>query len=305
MSLYLQDTRGTNPPNLSPGQTCFSTLCVLTFVCSGEFEPAVYSGPTVTVLSSSITSTQFSATLQISNATTWTNNGALDVNSANAGVIWAYTTQPPNDPSNPDSDFQQHQTMGTFTINMKAAQAEQGTGSSGGTPSTPTGTQGSGTTGSTAGVVAPTITGDLSPDGTGGLSYREKVCLPGSGFIFSLPPGNKWLIGVGDCSSWSDHGNFFCDFVSSWSSHHQISRSLSSCPDKITLYNSDIHIPFRFSIIWIGNLYLNRPTIHQLPYSPPLSSPLTMYRSKIRYDHNRPALRPTRIRLLPPPPFHP
>ena len=132
----------------------------------------MYSGPSVSVLSSNITSSQFTAQLKLSNATTWIGNGRLNINSDNAGVIWAYGTNAPNNPSNPSSDFQQHRVMGVFSIDMKSAQVNQDSPSS----TNPAG-------GATATALAPTITGNLSPEGTGiGLTHRDKVARPQPAF---------------------------------------------------------------------------------------------------------------------------
>jgi Cytochrome domain of cellobiose dehydrogenase len=140
---------------------------------SGHYEPSPYSGPSASVISSSVTSEEFIATLQLSNATTWINNGALNIDSSNAGVIWALGTSPPSDPSDPDSDFQQHQVMGIFSINMEEAQVNSDGSSS--TSPTATGT-GTGTTSepSVVGPVLPKITGNVPETGIH-LTHRDKV----------------------------------------------------------------------------------------------------------------------------------
>ena len=146
---------------------------------SGLFEPSPYSGPTVSVISSSVTSDAFNAQLQISNATSWMNSGSLDTDSTDAGVIWALGTNPPNDPSNPDSDFQQHQTMGVFQINMKQAQVSTAAATAtAGSPSETGAGTGTVTTPTSRVTLpaAPSITGDIIPVKGGiGLTYREKV----------------------------------------------------------------------------------------------------------------------------------
>lgn len=113
------------------------------------------------VLASNHTTDVFTAELSISNATTWHNSGTLDVNSDNAGVIWSLSTVDVYQPSNPDTDFQQHQTMGTFNINMKAAQQT----------ASPT----AGGTGATATPATPAITGAVAEPGSIGLTHRDKV----------------------------------------------------------------------------------------------------------------------------------
>jgi Cytochrome domain of cellobiose dehydrogenase len=106
--------------------------------------------------------------------------GSLDISSSNAGVIWALGTIPPSNPSNPDSDFQQHKVMGNFFIDMKSAQINQDTDASSTTAGTPT------QTGATSVItnIVPTITGNstvplISIINT--LTHRNKVRL------FSLP----------------------------------------------------------------------------------------------------------------------
>jgi cellobiose dehydrogenase (acceptor) len=152
-----------------------SFALVLTLV-SGHSEPSVYSGPTITVLSSTITSSQFNAQLQLSNATTWVNSGTLDISSSDAGVIWAYGDNPPSNPSDPSSDFQQHSAQGTFSIDMKSAQVSQQNSSPASASSTnTTGTTDDPKTGTNA-IQPPQIIGNSSSHNTqGGLSYRDKV----------------------------------------------------------------------------------------------------------------------------------
>lgn len=188
----------------------------------GHFEPAVYDGPSVSVVSSDISSSQFTATLRLSNATTWIGGGKLNIDSSDAGVIWALGSSPPNDPSDPFSDFQQHRIMGIFSVNMKAAQVDQDTG-----PASPT--QSGSTTESTdspslTGLSAPSITGDITPHAGIGLTHRDKV-----------RKLEMWLI-VGDYCSWYDYGSFVCDFIPSWRNHYSFPRSISSRSNKIALH---------------------------------------------------------------------
>lgn len=100
----------------------FFLNCLPQLRSSGQFKPVVYRGPSVSVLSSTITSTEFSAILQLKNATKWQDNGKLNIDSSDTGVIWAFGTDPPDDRSNPSSDFQKHKIMGTFSVDLKSAQ---------------------------------------------------------------------------------------------------------------------------------------------------------------------------------------
>lgn len=165
--------------NVLPPQTSGWAL----IMCSGHSEPSVYSGPTVKVLSSTITSSQFTAQLQLSNSTTWVNSGSLDIGSSDASVIWAYGSSAPSNPSNPNSDFQEHDGKGTFSINMVSAQVVQqgpsptspaATGVPTGNDTTTNGTTTESTpTGSFP--AAPVITGVSHAGTVIGLSYRDKV----------------------------------------------------------------------------------------------------------------------------------
>jgi Cytochrome domain of cellobiose dehydrogenase len=147
---------------------------------SGHSEPNVYLGPTISVLSSNITSNSFIAELAISNATTWMNSGSLDIGSSSASVIWALGTSPPSDPTNPSSDFEQHQYQGTFSIDMQSAQVDQST-SSGNGSSNSNSTEPAGPGSPTIGTLpaAPQITGAASSSSgfSFGLSPRDKVPL--------------------------------------------------------------------------------------------------------------------------------
>lgn len=180
----------------------------------GHFEPAIYDGPSVSVLSSDISSSQFSATLRLSNATTWIGGGELNIDSSDAGVIWALGSSPPNDPPDPSSDFQQHRIMGIFSVNMKSAQVDQG--------ASPT-LSGS-TTESTDSPSLPSITGDITPHAGIGLTHRDKV------------RKLEMLLIVGDYRSWYDYGSFVCDFIPSWRNHYSFPRSISSRSNKIPLH---------------------------------------------------------------------
>ena len=119
---------------------------------SSHLQPEVYPGPSVLVLSSNITSTAFIATLQLKNVTRWKDNGKLDIESSAAGIVWALGASPPDNPSNPSSNFQQHKAMGVFWVDMKSAQADSGL------------------------PAAPSITGDKILNKAGiGLTHRDKV----------------------------------------------------------------------------------------------------------------------------------
>ena len=146
---------------------------------SGHSLPSIYSGPTVKVLSSTITSSQFTAQLQLSNSTSWVDSGSLDIGSSAAAIIWAYGKSAPSNPSNPTSDFLEHRDEGTFSIDMKSAQVVQQGSASGSPAATATGATGNGTTTSLSLPSAPTITGDSYSSTSIGLTDRDKVNLHG------------------------------------------------------------------------------------------------------------------------------
>ena len=147
----------------------------------------MYNGPTVSVISSDITSSSFTAQLRLSNATSWSGSGSLNVDSSDASILWAYGTSAPSNPSSPSSNFQQHRSEGTFSVNMKAAQVQDTSSSSSdsGSSAVATGSAtdavtsatdtGSSTPAQTS-VSAPKITGITLPaDIETGLTSYQKV----------------------------------------------------------------------------------------------------------------------------------
>jgi hypothetical protein len=117
----------------------------------GHSLPPPYSGPEVTVLKSTITSTDTTVELKCSNCTVW-KAGKLDVESTSADFVYAYSTTAPQQLSNPDSSFQQHNDHGDFNLNLKSAI----------TNNAPAG--------------APALTGSTTSGG--GLSQRQIVPFP-------------------------------------------------------------------------------------------------------------------------------
>lgn len=142
----------------------------------------------MSVLSSNITSDAFVTEIQLSNATKWVDNGNLDIDSSDTGIVWALGLNPPNNPSNPDSDFQQHQAMGVFAINMKSAQTQAA--------SVPTQTGGV-----TQTATVPTITGGvtLTSNFNIGLTHRDKVPFQASKSALRLI--------LGYYRTWNNNGN--------------------------------------------------------------------------------------------------
>ena len=169
-------------------RTCPHAVVGVDGVCRRESAPALYSGPVVTVISSNITSSEFSTTLLLSNATEWWGgSGSLDITSSSAPLIWALGSSTPSDPSDPSSSIQQHRTQGTFSVNMKAAQYTPTTGSTtGSTTANGTSSSSNSTTGSTtdsSGASNPSLPyvtgGSAGSDNVSyGLSSRDKVPPP-------------------------------------------------------------------------------------------------------------------------------
>ena len=176
---------------------------------SGHVEPQVYDGPTISVISSAITSSQFTAQLRLSNSTTWS-AGSLNIDSSDAPIIWAYGTNSPSNPSSPSSDFTQHRAEGQFSLNMKAAQVQEASPSTTTAEATASGTAvhseaaGSSFSASTStlatattSISAPVITGvpiDYSDIGTGLTSYdKVMVFLDLTDNRWSSPTASSWV----------------------------------------------------------------------------------------------------------------
>lgn len=82
--------------------------------------PPPYAGPQVTILNSTVTTTDTTVELKCSNCTIWT-AGKLDIQATNANFIYAYSTTPPSQLSDPNSGFQKHDSNGNFQLNLKNA----------------------------------------------------------------------------------------------------------------------------------------------------------------------------------------
>jgi len=201
----------------------------------------------VQVLASNHTTDVFTAELSISNATTWHNSGTLDVNSDNAGVIWSLSTVDVYQPSNPDTDFQQHQTMGTFNINMKAAQQT----------ASPT----AGGTGAAATPAGPAITGTFAEPASIGLTHRDKVSEP---LAPHVPRGGLQLM-VGDYRAWNTYGSFVCDYISVGGNYRSVSVSSVADANENSLHDSNLWIYLRPYRNGTRNLSLTGDLIHLLP----------------------------------------
>ena len=95
-------------------------FCWWRLIFRGNFLPPPYTGPQVTVLNSTVTSTDTTVELKCSNCTVWT-TGKLDIQSTNANFIYAYSTTAPLQLANVNSVFQKHNDNGNFQLNLKNA----------------------------------------------------------------------------------------------------------------------------------------------------------------------------------------
>ncbi|KAI0320478.1 cellobiose dehydrogenase [Amylostereum chailletii] len=97
----------------------YSTRWATTYV-----QPVEYDGPTITNLpSTAVNSTHWKWVFRCQNCTTWTGGG---LNTASTAVFaWAYSNVGVDDPSDPQSTFQEHTDFGFFGENLAAAHASQ------------------------------------------------------------------------------------------------------------------------------------------------------------------------------------
>jgi hypothetical protein len=231
--------------------------------CRSESAPALYSGPSVTVMSSNITSSEFSTTLLLSNATQWWGgSGSLDITSTSAPLIWALGSSAPSDPSDPSSSIQQHRTQGTFSVNMKAAQYTPATGSttSNGTSSSSSSTTGSGT--ESSGPYSPSL-----PSVTGGSAGSDNVSY-GLSSRDKVPPTHEFVDRLDYYCTWRSYGIGVCDFIPLGSNHHSIPRQSPACTSPTALRSPNLLHHRRPRIHGPRCTSLHRHAIHLFPYSP-------------------------------------
>ena len=128
-TLMLVNWPWNNKVVVSPRLATYSSLSLpllnialwgLILIFRGHSLPPPYSGPEVTVLNSSVTSTDTIVELKCSNCTVWT-KGKLDISSQKANFIYAYSSNAPAQLSNVDSSFQQHDDYGNFQLNLVSA----------------------------------------------------------------------------------------------------------------------------------------------------------------------------------------
>jgi cellobiose dehydrogenase (acceptor) len=106
---------------------------------SGHSLPSVYSGTVINIISSSVNSSTVTAEFQCYGCTIWS-SGTYDISSTSADFIWAYGAHAPDVPSNPNSSFTRHDSVGSFVLDLKAAQTTLSPKPEGATNGTPTST---------------------------------------------------------------------------------------------------------------------------------------------------------------------
>ncbi|KAH7911765.1 putative cellobiose dehydrogenase [Hygrophoropsis aurantiaca] len=86
---------------------------------TGYVQPTAYAGPTITTLSSTVNSTNWKWIFRCQNCTAWT-GGGIDLGGGGA-LAWAYSDIAVDDPSDPQSTFQEHTDFGFFGETFSAA----------------------------------------------------------------------------------------------------------------------------------------------------------------------------------------
>ncbi|KAM5531153.1 hypothetical protein V8D89_015174 [Ganoderma adspersum] len=120
-------------------------------------QPTAYDGATLTTLpSSSVNSTHWKYVFRCENCTSWTGGGGISP--TGTGVFaWAYSNVGVDDPSDPNSTFQEHTDFGFYGINFPDAQNSNYQNYLQGNPGTPPTTTTTTAT-STSTSTAPTVT---------------------------------------------------------------------------------------------------------------------------------------------------
>ncbi|KAI8986846.1 hypothetical protein BD414DRAFT_545310 [Trametes punicea] len=144
--------------------------------------PDVYEGPTITTLPSSmVNSTHWKFVFRCQNCTSWEGGGGIDP--TGTGVFaWAYSSIGVDDPSDPNTTFQEHTDFGFYGINFPDAQNSnyqnylQGNSGSPPPTSTPTGPTSTSTT-TTTGPTATATPFDyiIVGAGPGGIIAADRL----------------------------------------------------------------------------------------------------------------------------------
>ncbi|KAI0261221.1 cellobiose dehydrogenase [Gloeopeniophorella convolvens] len=158
-------------------------------------QPVAYNGVTITNLpSTGVNSTHWSWVFHCQNCTSWTNaNGGGSIDPTSGGAwAWAYSSAPVDDPSDPNSTFEEHTDFGFWgeifsDAHVSAADYQSylaGTacGSGGTTTSPPTSTSHSSTSTSTSPTAVPTYTSYdyvIVGAGPGGIIAADRISQAG------------------------------------------------------------------------------------------------------------------------------
>ncbi|EJF63960.1 cellobiose dehydrogenase [Dichomitus squalens LYAD-421 SS1] len=119
-------------------------------------QPTEYDGPTLTTLPSSlVNSTHWKYVYRCQNCTSWQGGGGIDP--TGTGVFaWAYSSVGVDDPSDPESTFQEHTDFGFFGINFPDAQNSNYQNYLQGNPGTPPSSTTTTTTSTSTTTTGPT-----------------------------------------------------------------------------------------------------------------------------------------------------
>ncbi|KAF8905671.1 hypothetical protein CPB85DRAFT_1437210 [Mucidula mucida] len=171
-------------------------------------QPTEMSGPVLTDLpSTTVSDTQWKWVYRCQNCTTWS-TGSLNTNSSGAPA-WVWSSAPVDDPSDPQSTFEEHTDFGFYGLDFSSAhvsQADYDNWAAGGT-GTPTTTIASTTTTTTTGPTASATPYDyiIVGAGPGGLVAADRLSEAGKKVI---------VIDRGGPSTWETGGRYAPDWTS-------------------------------------------------------------------------------------------
>ncbi|KAL0571438.1 substrate-specific activator of APC-dependent proteolysis [Marasmius crinis-equi] len=207
---------------VSPGGAMINNLLLVAWVNNGQIvatnrkatdytQPLPYKGPILTNLpSTKVNSTHYKWVYRCQNCTVW-DTGSLDTNGGGPGA-WVVSTAPVDNPSDPNSTFEEHTDFGLYGRNYADSHASAddyarwaagGTGGGGG-GTTPTTTS---TTATTSGPPVPTGTQFdyiVVGSGPGGIIAADRLSEAGKKVL---------LVERGGPSTWETGGTYGPDWV--------------------------------------------------------------------------------------------
>ncbi|KAF5366213.1 hypothetical protein D9758_005728 [Tetrapyrgos nigripes] len=203
---------------VSPGGTMINNLLLLAWVNNGKvvgtnrmandyIQPFTYAGPIITNLpSTKVNSTHWKWVYRCQNCTVW-NTGSLDTSSFGPHG-WVYSTIPVDNPSDVNTNFQEHTDFGLYGADWPDAHVDQATydtWASGGTASPPPPTSTTTTTTTTT-TTSPTATAKPTPydyivvgAGPGGIIAADRLSEAGKKVL---------LLDRGGPSTWQTGGRY-------------------------------------------------------------------------------------------------